>query len=194
METAIGAVLHGNTLTIVVRQADSLGEPIQHPIPNSLAAVGLLLDLKVEHRHDDPPIFLEANSVAGPVLDEIRQRDKRSRDQIINGLSPALSSAGAGVLFYDRRSELHFRFRERVAAGRLLVPDIFHEQLAAFTSSEQTKDGKVFFPYTDDVAAKLGRYPALAVAAVLAAIDAPPRVDAQPGDYDPLANLRNERA
>jgi hypothetical protein len=182
MQVAIGAVIHNDMLTVAIRRGDQLDEPIQHALGTPLEAVALLLDQRVRHRHDDPIIYLEANSTAGAVLDGIRSRDARSRDQIVNGLSAAISVAGAGVMFYDRRSELHYRFRERVSQGKFLVPAAY-EQISAF--AEQVKDARIFFPYVDDVAQKLGRFPALAVAAVLAAMDVPFRRDATPRDHDP---------
>lgn len=186
-QVAIGAVIHNDVLTVSIRQGDAINEPVQHTLGTARDAVALLLEQGVRFRHDDPMIYLEAGSTAGAVLDGVRKLDKRSRDQIVNGLAPAVSLAGAGVPFYDRRSELHYRFRERVSQGKLFVPAAYNEQINAFR--EQVKDGKVFFPYVDEVAAKLGRFPAYAVAAVLAAMDVPPRRVAASRDYDPYADL-----
>lgn len=189
-EVAIGAVIHNDVLTISIRQGNELAEPIQAKLGNPLDAVALLLAERVRHRHDDPIIYLESNSTAGAVLEGIRERDEQSRDQIVNGLSGAASYAGAGVAFYDRRSELHYRFLERVAHGKLLVPAVYNDQLIAF--AEEIKDGKIFFPYVRDVAQKLGRWPAFAITAVLATLDVPPRRDdgaASRRDHDPYAKL-----
>lgn len=183
-EVAIGAVIHNDALVIAIREGDQLELPIQHTLRNALEGVVLLLGERFRLRHDDPVIFLEANGTAGAVLDGIRKKDSRSRDQIIHGLAAAISGAGAGVEFYDRRSELHHRFHERVAQGKLVVPAAYNEQLAAFGS--EVKDGKVFYPHVTDVAAKLGRFPSLAVAAVLAAIDVSPR-RATRRNHDPYA-------
>lgn len=186
-ETAIGAVIHHDVITMAIRRGDVLLEPIQHALGNALEAIALLLDQRARHRHDDPMIFLESGSTAGAVLDGIRALDEHSRDRIVDGLSAAASLAGAGVSFYDRRSELHYRFRERVAQGKLLVPAAYNEQISAF--AEQVKDGRIFFPHVVDVAQKLGRFPAYAVAGVLAAIEVPPRRTATAPDYNPYSVL-----
>lgn len=186
-ETAIGAVIHNDTLTVVVRQGKRLLEPEQHRIDAPLDAVAHLLALKALHRHDDPIAYLDASSATAAVLDGIRERDEQSRDAIIDGLSPAFALAGPGVHFYNRRSELHYGFRRQVAEGNLLVPALLNEQIMAF--AEKERDGKVYFPPAQDVAEKLGRYPAMAVAAVLASIDAPARSRdaASVPDYNPYA-------
>jgi hypothetical protein len=188
-DTVIGAAIYSDVLTTAIREGDVLHEPMQHALASARDAIALLLEQRVRHRHDEPVIFLEAGSTAGAVLEGLLEADKRegiqNRDRIVNGLSPAESSVGAGVQFYDRRSELHYRFRER-AARDLRVPPAYNDQLAAFGADGQTKEGRVFFPYVGDVAEKLGRWPALAVAAVLAAIDAPLRRSARK-DYDPYS-------
>jgi hypothetical protein len=177
-EVAIGAVVHTGVLTIAVRQGNQLKEPVQHKLDPALNdAVVHLLAEKYRYRHDDPVVYLESGSAEGALLEKLQAADKReginSRDQIIEGLGHPASVSDGGVSFYDRRSELHYRLRQRVECGELLVPAAYNEQISAF--DEQVKDGKIFFPYVAAVAEKLGRYPALAVAAVLAVIEAPRR-------------------
>jgi hypothetical protein len=172
-DTAIGATIHNDILTVTARDGNQLALPESHKLGTAIDAVALLLEHKFRHRHDDPVIYLESSSTAAAVLDGIKSRDARSRDQIVHGLSTAWSRAGSTVEFYDRRSELHYRFRERVSQGKLLVPAAYNEEITAYV--EEVKTGKVFFPYVQDVATKLGRWPVLAVVAVLAAIDMPRR-------------------
>jgi hypothetical protein len=84
-------------------------------------------------------------------------------------MSPPLSAAEDNVHFANRRSELFYKFRKRVVDEKLLVPVVYNAQLDAFAESEL--NGKIFYPNPDDVAGKLGKYPAFALAAVLAAIE-----------------------
>lgn len=185
-DVAIGAAIYNDTLTIAVRDGTVLAQPESHKLATPLDAVALLLEVKFRHRHDKPTLYLESSSTAGAVLDGIRSRDARSGDQIINGLSASGARVGATVVeFGDRRSELHYRFRERVAQGTLLVPAAYNEEITAF--AEEVKNGKVFFPYVQDVATKLGRWPVLAVVAVLAAIEMPRRAGLVTREHNPYA-------
>ena len=187
-DVSIGAVTHANVLTIAVRDGRQLALPEQHKIATALDAVPILLELKFKHRHDDPVVYLESSSTAGAVLDGIKSRDARSRDQIVNGLAASGARVGSTTVeFADKRSELHYRLRERVSQGALLVPSAYAEDLTAFT--EGVKNGRVFFDYITDVAATLGRWPALAVAAVLANIEPPRRHVARVRHQDPLESM-----
>jgi hypothetical protein len=190
-DTAIGAAIHNDVLTIAVRDGNQLAEPESHKLTAPSDAVATLLELKFKHRHDDPVVYLESSSTAGAVMEKLDEADRReglkSRDQIVNGLSPSYARAGTGVEYYDKRSELHYRFRERVAQKRLLVPAAYNEDITAF--AEEVKGGKVFFPYVQDVATRLGHWPVLAVVAVLAAIEVPRRSHAPRKEYDPYENI-----
>lgn len=163
--SAVGAVIHNDTLTLVIRRGDMLEEPLPLPATTPLAVAASLL----AQRRDGAPIYLEAGGLAALALEEVKKRYSKSPDEIVNGMGPAQSMAEDGVLFANRRSELFFRFFEKVEHGKLVLPATFNEQLSAFKQQEQS--GKIFFPPPDEVAGKLGKYPALALAAVLAAIE-----------------------
>ena len=193
-ECVIGAVLHRDTLTYCVRTDNVLGEPRQQTIATPEQAAALLLHECYLNRHDDPVIYLESGAMAGEVLDSIYEARKRegieSADEIVNGLSPALSLAEGGIRFADRRSELHHNF-QALARKSLAVPAAYNEQVRAF--AQDTHDGKIFFPHVADVAERLGRYPALAVAAVLAAIEVPQQAPSEAGKitaYDPYKKIQ----
>ena len=191
MEIVIGAVIHNETLTMVIRRDNFLEEPIQLAVSTPEDAVALLLEQKSKHRHENPMVYFEAGSVAGPVLDGIRRLDVNSRDQSVHGSEPASTSAGGGVQFYNRRSELHYRFRQKVEEGKLSVPAVYHEQIVVFGEGEE-RDGKIFFPSPLDVAKNLGRFPVLAVGAFLAAIDSPGGgTGTSLTDWDPYAPTRD---
>lgn len=162
-DVTIGTVIHNGVLTLAVRCGDNLTEPVQQSISTAQEAVALLLDRCVRHRHDKPAIYIESGPLADPVSDAIRKYEHAPNVHVIDGLGTSFSR------FANRRSELHYEFRMQVEEGRLRVPPAYNEQLAAFTQEE--RNGKVFFPAPLDVADKLGRYPAFAVVAVLAAIE-----------------------
>jgi len=191
-QTAIGTVVSDAVLTIVIRRGDLIEEPRQFPIFSALDAAALLL----AQRRNQAPIYIEASGSAAQVLEEIKKRYSDSRDEIVNGMSPANSAASGQVLFANRRSELFFNFRELLGQGKLSMPAIYNEQIAAFGYEE--RNGKIFFLPPDEVAAKLGKYPVFALAAVLAAIETPDKFEGpvlragHPG-HDPLAMFEEKK-
>lgn len=185
-EVAIGAVLHSGTLTAVTRHGTALSLAEEQPAGSPEAAATTLLRMKAELRRSrpcEPVIFLDADHVAGRVLDLILQHDRHSADQIVHGLSPAHAFAPGGVAFADRRSELLHAFLSALHAAKLLVPpdQELTSQLLAF--EERERGGKIAYPSPADVAERVGRFPARAIAAVLSAIPAPPPGRVLPGAY-----------
>src|SRR5690606_36944042 len=95
-----------------------------------------------------------------------------SADRVVHGLGPAHAFAPGGVEFADRRSELFHKFARSIHGDLLVPPDPeLTQQLLAFEEGE--RGGKIAYPSPGDVAERIGRYPAKAVAAVLATIPAP---------------------
>lgn len=164
--SAVGAVIVNDQITVVVRRGDMLEEPLQFLIRTLLEAAVILLK---QRGPDGGVIYIESGGQAAQVLEEIRTHYSKSPDEIVNGMAQPRGYADDSVQFANRRSELFYNFRKRIEAGKLLVPSVYNEQLSAFEQSEQS--GKIFFPSPDLIAGKLGRYPAYAVAAVLAAIE-----------------------
>jgi hypothetical protein len=164
--TAVGAVIVNDQLTVVIRRGDMLEEPLPFTIGTPLSVAAILLK---QRGPDGGVIFIEAGGAAAQVLEEIRKKYSGSRDELVNWLSPPLSIEEANVQFANRRSELFYRFKTKVVERKLFMPPSYNEQLLAFMESEL--NGKIFYPNPDDVAGKLGKYPAYAVAAVLAAIE-----------------------
>jgi hypothetical protein len=164
--TAVGAVLVNDQLTVVVRRGDMLEEPRPFTAATPLSAAAILLK---QRGPDGGVIFIEAGGAAAQVLAEVKRKYSGSRDELVNWLSQPQSMAEKDVFFYNRRSELFYRFKTRVVDKKLFLPPSYTEQFAAFAESEL--NGKIFFPSPDDVAAKLGKFPAVALAAVLAAIE-----------------------
>jgi hypothetical protein len=189
--TAVGAVLVNEQLTVVVRRGDMLEEPMPFAIHTSLEAAVMLLK---QRGPGGGIIYIEASGMASQALEAIRAKYSGSHDEIVNGMSPPLSVAEGNVLFANRRSELFYKFRKLVVDEKLLVPVVYTEQLAAFAESEL--NGKIFYPNPDEIAGKLGKYPTLALAAVLAAIETPKYGAGKtksPAGHDPFAVLFGKR-
>jgi len=191
-QTAIGAVISDDSLTLAIRRGDLIENPLTFPIVGALDAAALLL----AQRRDQAPIFIEAGGLAALVLAEIKRRYSNSPDKIINGMEPARSVAGGNVEFFNRRSELHFLFRQSLAEGKILMPAIYNEQVASFAPEE--RNGKIFYPSPEEVADKLGKQPVFAMVAVLAAIETPDRFEGpvlravHPG-HDPYAMFEEKK-
>lgn len=186
-DAAMGVVIHDGTLTTAVRCGGKLHDPIRQQFANEQECVAAILVECANHRHARPRLFLFAGSDAAVVRDRIHEldRDLPLVVEIVDGRSSALTLAGAGHEFYNRWSELLYRFYERAAERRLFVPPAYHDQLAAF-EEEGDKDGKTFFLSPSDVKKKLGYFPALAIAAILAAIETPSGGPGKSGsEWDP---------
>jgi hypothetical protein len=165
--TAIGVVIHNGTITLAVRRGNVMEEPFVGPAEHPIAAAALILDVKAKYRHDQPVAFIHAAARTDHVLEEILRFDELSVDQAVDGLEPALNPRYA-----NRRSELFMALRRSVEEGALCLPPAYNEQLMAFEPGERERG--LWVPPPQDVAAKLGRFPSLAIAAALAAQSAYP--------------------
>jgi hypothetical protein len=195
-ELAVGAVLHDRTLTTVVRHGSVLARAEVGRVQSSEAAAHVLMQLKLELRADgDAAIFLDANHMPdlGHVHELLRQHDDpHGNAQLVYGLSAAHTCAPSGIEYANRRSELFDRYLHQLYNSLLVPPDeLMAVELEAFAVGE--RDGKIVYPSPVEVAEKINRYPARALAAVLSTIPAPPpgalKNRARPFDYDPYANL-----
>ena len=120
-DTTIGAAIHNDTLTFAVRDGQQAG-PTRAAQAGRAGLCGAPLGPEVQ-APTRRPRRLYSSSTAGAMekLDAAAKREGiKSRDQIINGLSPSYARVGhTTVEFYDKRSELHYAFRQRVAQGNL---------------------------------------------------------------------------
>ena len=183
--SAVGAVIIQDKLTFAIRRGNIIERPVNIKINTPLDAAAKLIFVR---RNSQAIIYLESSGVAGQVLKYIREKFSASPDEVVNGQASARSLL-EGVRFYNRRSELHFLFRQKVENGELLLPAEYANEIVAFAQSEN--DGKIYFESPEDVASKLGAYPALAVAAVLAAIESPhrARLKTGPRGHHPYKNF-----
>lgn len=175
-DIAIGIVVRDGLLTYVQREGDTLLAPVVVPVESPLVAATHVLELHARrYRHDSPTAYIDAGGAGSAMLDtivEIVQRedaDRRGLDCVLVSLQGDAVSSIAGVQFHDRASELMFRFREAAEARTLRIPNLdeLHEQLDAFA---ELPGKAVRFASPLDVERKLGHYPALAVATLLAIV------------------------
>lgn len=174
LEISTGVVARDGLLTYVQREGDMLLAPVVTSVDTPLVAATHVLELHARrYRHDGITVYVDAAGAGAAVVDAIVEiithhaDDSHDLGCVLVSLQGDAVSSIAGTVFHDRSSELLFRFRELVEARMLRVPslDELHEQLDAFTE----QPGKaVRFASPLDVERTLGRYPALAVATLLA--------------------------
>lgn len=163
-DVAIGLSIHNLAMTVVVRRRNTLAEPVVLRFRDAQEAAAMLLELiATEHRHDEPTLYFEGGPWTDDIVREIHKENNRLplHTEVIEGTAPT------GARFENLRSALHYALRQAVEEGRLRVPPSYHDDLAAFEFDDA--GGKVRVESPDRVAEKLSRYPARAVAAVLAA-------------------------
>lgn len=172
-DVAIGAVIHGRTLTLAVRRGGKILDPNQKPFDDAHAAAAAILDVVRTFRHDPPSVYLLAGADGAVVVSRLRDLTKEAPIvvDLVAVHGKPLTQAGAGHEFVNRWSELLYRLHATRAEGRLFIPEAYHIQLDAF-GGEGDKDGKLIFPSPAEVEKALGAFPARAVAAVLASIPA----------------------
>lgn len=175
-DIAVGIVVRDGLLTYVIREDETLLAPVVVSVDSPLVAATHVLELRARrYRHDGITVYVDAAGAGAAVVDALveiithRADDSHDLGCVLVSLQGDAVSSIAGTAFHDRASELVFRFREAAEARTLRIPNLdeLHEQLDAFTE----QPGKaVRFASPLDVERKLGHYPALAVATLLAIV------------------------
>lgn len=188
-EVSIGATYHDGYLSVAVRVNHEILAPIEHHHAEHVAsAAALVMAARQVHWRDLPRLHVTGDD-ATPLMEALRDNyrafpegNPRPVDTLVDWY------AQAGATYANQGSRLFADFAERIRSADVLLPADakLTEELVTF---ERTYlGGAVSYTAPDQIARTFNRYPARALAVLLAAIPAPRRhVARQSMNYDPVA-------
>jgi hypothetical protein len=162
MNTVIGATFHDAQLTVVLRSGHTFASITQRENLTDGEALNSLLSIATDLRHENPIVYMTGDD--GPRLAQrMSALEFRPFCQSFDWLS-----ASNGASFANAGTEMFTRLIGDIRAGRLTLSrdGALLDELEAFKPDRVGDKHKYAHP--DDVGEALGRYPARALATLMA--------------------------